>query len=93
MNTRQNQTERRGATFRRIVVVTTGVVAVVTFGAGATPAAAFEPPADPNNNFTCDGGPVAGHPGHRGLAKAMTRAASPTAWNAVDNADPITLCG
>jgi len=88
MGARQDQTGRRGATTRRTIVAAT---AVVTLATGAAPAAAFEPPADPNDNFSCDGGPVAGHPG-RGLATAMAHAASPTAWNAVNNAGPITLC-
>lgn len=69
------------------------VVATAALAVGTGNAAAFEPPHDPTDTFTCDGGPVAGHPGRRGLATAMVHAASTTAWSAVDNAAPITLCG
>lgn len=75
---------------RQIAAAAAVTVAATGFSAGA--ASAFEPPADPNDNFTCDGGPVAGHPGHRGLAVAMGHASSPTAWNAAFNAGPITSC-
>ncbi len=68
------------------------IATVAALGATAGSVAAFEPPADPNDNFTCNGGPVAGHPGHKGLARAMTRAASPTAWNAAFNAGPVGNC-
>ena len=45
--------------------------ATIGFAAGAMipGAAAFEPPADPQNTFTCPGGglPVPGHPGYPGI--------------------------
>lgn len=91
MKLRHTTTVRRKVRARGSIVAMVAAAAALTVG--ASPVAAFEPPADPNDNFSCEGGPVAGHPGHRGLQKAMTHAASPTAWNAVDNAGPITLCG
>ena len=69
------------------VAATTGAIAL-TGGV----AAAFEPPADPTDNFTCDGGPVAGHPGHRGLMVAMGKSSSGTAWAATSEDGPVTTC-
>ncbi len=69
-------------------------LAVAVFAvAGSTGSVlAFEPPSDPNNNFTCEGGPVAGHPGSNGLSTAMGNASSRTAWSAADASDQIEVC-
>jgi hypothetical protein len=80
---------KRTITFRiTLAIVTTTAALAVTAGS----ANAFEPPADPTDNFTCEGGPVAGHPGHNGLGTAMTHASSPTAWNAAFNPGPVGNC-
>lgn len=79
-------------TWMRRVAVAVGL-GIAGLTSSATGAGAFEPPADPTNNFTCEGGAVPGHPGAKGLQVAMGKASSSTAWNAVANADPIELCG
>ncbi|MDH3753146.1 MAG: hypothetical protein OEU32_04665 [Acidimicrobiia bacterium] len=76
---------------RRITVAILAIATTLALGAG--PAAAFEPPADPTDRFTCEGGPVAGHPGHRGLSVAMGHATAPTAWSATSDTGPVTTCG
>jgi hypothetical protein len=55
-------------------------LAVVTLLVGASPmmfasnAAAFEPPADPQDKFTCTSeGPVPGHPGFPGIANGVEK--------------------
>lgn len=65
----------------------------------AVPAGAMQPPdeAEPaQQHFGCvDGNPVPGHPGAAGLTHAtplvheLTGDPQPTAWNAVQHADPI----
>lgn len=77
---------------KRIIAIAIAVVAMATFAGSGGAALAFEPPADPHNNFDCDGGPVAGHPGANGLGTAMGHASSLTAWSAADNSDQIALC-
>lgn len=69
----------------------------------AGPATAMEPPAEPGaEHFGCVDGEdaaVAGHPGAEGLIDAAPRVAgltgdtSPTAWNAVEHAEPIEFGG
>ena len=76
---------------RRIMIASAIGIGSLSVGIGG--AAAFEPPADPNDNFTCEDGPVAGHPGVDGLAKAMMNASSMTAWSASMNAAPVDTCG
>lgn len=67
----------------------------------AGPAVAMEPPGGgAQNNFGCVDGEdnaVAGHPGANGLTHStpkvrdLTGDSMPTAWNAVEHADPINL--
>jgi hypothetical protein len=74
------------------LLVLTFVAGSVMFGTVGS-AAAFVPPADPANRFSCPGGdPVLGHPGSVGLQKVVPTGKSLGPWNAVFNADPITLC-
>ena len=75
---------------RRMLVAMAATAGAVALSSGV--AAGFEPPADPNDNFTCDGGPVAGHPGHTGLMVAMGKASSVTAWAATSDDGPVTTC-
>jgi hypothetical protein len=61
-----------------------------------TGAAAFEPPRDPANKFSCPGGdPVVGHPGSAGLAGRISEDHLGP-WNAVfapnPHGSPIALC-
>lgn len=77
------------------------LIAVITLLVAATAgtAVAMQPPGEPaQGNFGCvDGsdGPVGGHPGAAGIVDAATRVGgltddpTPTAWNAVEYADPI----
>lgn len=77
------------------------VTTVLALGALATPAAAMQPPGAPaQEHFGCLDGEdnaVGGHPGAAGLTHATPRVAEltddpmPTAWNAVEHADPIEL--
>lgn len=77
---------------RRAAVLVPVAALLLTVPAGS--ALAFDPPADPNDNFTCfDNGtirtPVLGHPGAAGLSNAMGKAHSMTAWEAWLNSDQI----
>lgn len=77
--------------------MTTALALVTTAGS----ALAMQPPAESAEDlFGCVDGQdnaVAGHPGAEGLTDAAPRAGeltddtSPTAWNAVEHADPIEL--
>lgn len=73
---------------RSIVAVATGLLLTLA----ASPAMAFEPPSDPAGLFSCDGGPVAGHPGSAGLQDALATGNTVAAWNAVFNSAQIDLC-
>jgi hypothetical protein len=83
---------------RKLTTLFATTVAALTVT--AAPALAMQPPGEPDpTHFGCDGGndsAVAGHPGATGLLDAaplvagLTGDTSPTAWNAVDHADPIT---
>lgn len=74
---------------------------LLTLGMTAGPATAMEPSGEPaQDHFGCVNGEdaaVAGHPGVAGLADAAARVAeltgdpSPSAWNAVEHAEPIEL--
>jgi hypothetical protein len=44
-----------------------GIITAASIGI-APSASAFEPPADPEDKFTCPGDPVSGHPGSPGIA-------------------------
>lgn len=84
---------------RRISVLF--VIALAAIGLAAVPAAAMQPPAAPaQEHFGCfegDDDAVRGHPGAAGVVdaagrvKALTGDPTPTAWNAVEHAEPITL--
>jgi hypothetical protein len=68
-----------------------------TIGFAATAAipgaAAFEPPADPQNIFTCDGGPVQGHPGFPGIATGAGMSYVHSGGNAAAAWSATTLFG
>ena len=83
---------------RRIIVpVTTMFAAIGLAAVPAIGASAMEPPGGPaQERFGCPD-PVSGHPGATGIVDATTRVGSltgsthPTAWNAVEYAEPISL--
>ena len=58
------------------------IAACLTVGT-VTGVAAFEPPSDPANVFTCDPTPVLGHPASRGLEGVVLDGKSIGPWNAV----------
>jgi hypothetical protein len=66
----------------------------------APSASAFEPPADPQNKFTCPGGdPVAGHPGFPGITTGVESSVvksgggAAAAWSATTLFDgPLAVC-
>lgn len=80
-------------------LTTIAAAGLLTLGALAGPAAAMQPPGEPaQDNFGCVNGEdnaVAGHPGAAGIVDAATRVRdltgdpTPTAWNAVEHAEPI----
>lgn len=80
---------------------TTLLMATLLLTMAAGPAAAMQPPGGPAQaNFGCLDGQdnaVGGHPGAAGLVDATPRVGQltddsmPTAWNAVEHADPIEL--
>lgn len=87
---------------RRLMTIAATVA--LTLGVLAGPAAAMQPPGEPaQDNFGCvedENGepvdnPVAGHPGAAGIVdaagrvKGLTGDPTPTAWNAVEHAEPI----
>jgi hypothetical protein len=82
----------------RFIIVAT-LVLVLAVPAGT--ASGFEPPADPQDRFTCPGGePVPGHPGFPGIATGVEMSIvnsgerAVAAWSAVFNnpTGTITLC-
>lgn len=81
---------------RRTVMLVATLLA--TLGLATSPALAMQPPGEPaQEHFGCvDGSPVPGHPGAAGLVHAtplvggLTSDPLPTAWNAVEHAEPIT---
>jgi ABC-type sugar transport system substrate-binding protein len=85
-------------TSRRIIVAALAVAGLTIPVSGA---AAFEPPSDPQDRFSCVGGvdPVAGHPGFPGIATGLEQASSNSggvgtaAWSAVFKGNgTIVLC-
>ena len=74
---------------------------LLALGLSAGPALAMQPPGSgAHDNFGCvndEDEAVAGHPGAAGLVDAtpkvgqLTDDEMPTAWNAVEHADPIAL--
>lgn len=88
-------------TVRRIMIAAAG--AVTSLGLLAGPSLAMQPAGEPAlERFGCVNGDdeaVGGHPGAAGLLHAtpkvgqLTGDESPTAWNAVERADPIELGG
>lgn len=86
---------------RRAAVVLTGALAALGLLSG--PALAMQPPGGPaQDRFGCVDGEdaaVAGHPGAAGLVDATPKVGEltgdplPTAWNAVEHADPIEFGG
>lgn len=86
---------------RRTLVVLVVALSSVALSAGS--ALAMQPPAEQAaERFGCvdgDDNAIAGHPGAAGLVDATPLVASltgdsmPTAWNAVQHADPIKLGG
>lgn len=81
---------------RQMILIAGGLLATASM---TTPALAMQPPGGPAQaNFGCVDGqddPVNGHPGAPGIADAarlvaeLTGDPTPTAWNAVEHADPI----
>lgn len=81
--------------------ITTIAALLLTLATVTTPAVAMQPPGEgAQDNFGCVDGEdaaVAGHPGAAGLVDAAPRVGEltddplPTAWNAVEHADPIEL--
>lgn len=84
---------------RRIPVLLAAMLFVLS--TMAAPALAMQPPGGPaQEHFGCVDGeqnPVGGHPGAAGLVAATPKVGEltddklPTAWNAVEHADPIEL--
>lgn len=84
---------------RPVTIVT--AVLLLALAALASPALAMQPPGSgAADNFGCvdnEDSAVAGHPGARGLLHSTPMVAEltgdpmPTAWNAVEHADPIDL--
>jgi hypothetical protein len=84
---------------RRTSILLTALV--LAFAGIAAPAQAMQPPGEPAQDlFGCVDGvddAVGGHPGATGLLDATPKVAEltgndqPTAWNAVQHADPIQL--
>lgn len=80
---------------RRFTILFTALAFVLMMLAGT--AVAMQPPGEPAQDlFGCAGGsPVPGHPGAAGLVDAtplvgqLTADTKPTAWNAVEHADPV----
>lgn len=82
-----------------MAVLPVAAAGALTLGVLAGPATAMQPPGEPaQDNFGCVDGqdnPVGGHPGAAGIAdaaarvKGLTGDPTPTAWNAVEHADPI----
>jgi len=72
-------------------MITTVVLAAAMLLGTAASALAFEPPADPQDNFTSDctpGGAVAGHPGVIGQVAAISSGGPERtvgAWNATED--------
>lgn len=85
----------------RMIVVLLSATLVLVLVSMAGPALAMQPPGEPaQERFGCVDGEdaaVAGHPGAAGLVDAaplvggLTDDPSPTAWNAVEHAEPIEL--
>lgn len=75
------------------------IATLATLALGAAPGLAMQPPGEPaQRHFGCVDGEdsaVGGHPGAAGLVHATPRVGAltddqlPTAWNAVEHADPI----
>jgi hypothetical protein len=84
----------RGLVSSRKILLAAVMVVCLTVGT-ATGVAAFEPPSDPADKFTCDPNPVSGHPGSPGLEGVVFSEKSLGAWNAVfaPGGTPVTLCG
>lgn len=80
---------------KRFTILFTALVFALAMSSGA--AVAMQPPGEPAQDlFGCvEGSPVPGHPGAAGLVDAtplvgqLTGATQPTAWNAVEHADPL----
>lgn len=80
-------------------LITLAAASLLTLVMLAAPATAMQPPGEPaQEHFGCVNGEdnaVAGHPGAAGLTHAaplvrdLTGDPTPTAWNAVEHADPI----
>lgn len=80
-------------------LMTIAATGALTLGVLAGPATAMQPPGEPaQDNFGCLDGEdnaVAGHPGAAGIVDAagrvhdLTGDPTPTAWNAVEHAEPI----
>ena len=69
---------------RRTGTLLAAVSLALALGAGS--AVAFEPPGnEPTDLFSCHPNAVLGHPGGKGLVKAMAASGNRTAWNAHDN--------
>lgn len=65
----------------------------------APPASAFEPPADPQDRFTCPDGPVPGHPGFPGIVTGVENSfansdgTAAAAWSATELfGGPLAVC-
>jgi hypothetical protein len=99
MMTTMNMRAKRSSKRIRSIVIVAALVLVFAMPAGT--ASGFEPPADPQDKFTCPGGePVPGHPGFPGIATGTEQSFMNTdgravaAWSAVFNnpTGTITLC-
>lgn len=88
-------TDHGGSDMRRVTILFTASLFALMMLAGT--AVAMQPPGEPAQDlFACvEGSPVPGHPGAAGLVDAtplvghLTGDTQPTAWNAVEHADPI----
>lgn len=101
MSTHQSSQPRHAVArvIHRTAATAAAGIAVLALGSGTVQA--MEPPGEPaKEHFGCvngDDDAVGGHPGAAGLTHAVptvtanTGDESPTAWNAVENAGPITL--
>lgn len=80
---------------RRLTVLLSATLLALALTAGS--ALAMQPPGGPAQHLFGCPDPIAGHPGAAGIVDATSRVAEltgsthPTAWNAVEYAEPIEL--
>jgi hypothetical protein len=76
----------------RRAALAVGIIAAASIGT-APSASAFEPPADPEDKFTCPGDFVSGHPGFPGIATGTHESFVNSGGNAAAALSATTLFG